>query len=177
MDRSKLDEQLRMSRLGVSLASDEQHKTDFHYDQVYTSKEEYLKQSYAVSVEPLVRNSIEGNSTLVIYGGAQTQKLTPYLFSTGPNTPMGCVALAADDLIHGHDQGVVRFSWFTLDNSEQEVITDILRAASTQSTGGLSKCRAIVELLNRSVFKRCCLFFCFFPNSLTGSNAYVQRRW
>ncbi len=79
---------------------------------------------------------------MVIFAGSQVSKLSPYLFSSTP-AGVGIVTQAADHLIQstfseetGERTGKVTFSWYKLDNTSSEVLTDVLKAASTQAAGG-----------------------------------------
>ena len=74
------------------------------YDRIYSDPHDYTRYAYATNIEPLVRESIAGESTMAVIGGVTTDPLD----SRGevPNTPVGkhydSAAAKTNHFLHSH---------------------------------------------------------------------------
>ncbi len=105
-------------------------------DGIFQNWDDYNSKSYEVSVKPLVKHVVNGNSCIALFGGTGSMEVNKYLL-THENKP-GLIGRAANDLLEalfdnrGEKSGAVTFSWFTLNSSDNDSITDVLRTASAQ---------------------------------------------
>jgi len=128
---------------------DSQQRHAYQFDNLYLNHHEYMKSSYRHTVAPLVQQTIEGESTMVVFGGLQSLRANEFMLS---NTVMqGVITPAAAYLLNAitssnqvkvtdpHPQttatavGSVTFSWYKIQCSSPEVITDVLKTASTMT--------------------------------------------
>lgn len=83
---------------------------------------------------PLVKQAINGESTMIIFGGVQSMKINHFLLSQ--TVMQGLINQAASQLlgsVNSMDEknGTVNFSWYKIECNQQETIVDVLKAAST----------------------------------------------
>lgn len=106
------------------------------FDGVYNGPKEFLE-SYKASISPLVQAVEHGENSMLIFSGIPFMDPMEYL--TARNGRKGFISMAADQLIkasvHGRQKlASVTFSWFKVECSSSEAITDLLRVASTPAT-------------------------------------------
>ena len=122
---------------------------EFNYDNVFSSQHDFIKSSFSKVVAPLIKQTVEGESTMVVFGGLQSLKMNEFLLS---HTVMqGLISQAAGHLLNSvndgeHKVGSVTFSWFKVDCAGQENLTDVLKTASTSNptAGSSSKSDSLV---------------------------------
>jgi CRISPR/Cas system-associated protein endoribonuclease Cas2 len=111
-------------------------KLEFHYDYVFSNQHEFAKSAYNCNLQPLVRDALRGESNMIIFGGVQSMNMNRFLLSQ--TVMQGLISQAAGQLLNAvnlteEKMGSVTFSWYKLDCGSPEIITDVLKAASTQS--------------------------------------------
>lgn len=116
-------------------------KLEFHYDYTYANQHEFAKSAYTFNLAPLVRDALRGESNMILFGGVQSLNIHRFLLSQ--TVMQGLISQAAGQLLnavnHSEEKmGSVTFSWYKLDCGTPEVITDVLKAASTITAGGNS---------------------------------------
>lgn len=117
-------------------SSHQQHV--FEFDQVYTDEQKFNLQTYNSFVFPQVQQAINGESSMVVFGGSQSFRLNQFLLS---QTSMeGLITQAASQLLHSvnsddQKKGSVTFSWFRVGGMAPEIITDVLRTVSQSQSG------------------------------------------
>lgn len=114
-------------------------KLEFHYDFVYANQHEFAKSAYTYNLAPLVRDALRGENNMIIFGGVQSLNMHRFLLSQ--TVMQGLISQAAGQLLNAvnvseEKMGSVTFSWYKLDCGSPEVITDVLKAASTITSGG-----------------------------------------
>jgi len=134
---------------------DSQQRHAYQFDNLYLNHHEYMKSSYRHTVAPLVQQTIEGESTMVVFGGLQSLRANELMLSNtvmqGIITPAAAYLLNAITSSSSSNQvkattgphqtatttaaavGSVTFSWYKIQCSSPEVITDVLKTASTMT--------------------------------------------
>jgi hypothetical protein len=139
-----------LSRLGVTLYSSPPssssgggEKKEYLYDTSISTRAKFQEAAYPSLISPLAHGAIQGESTMAILGGANVGRMLPYLCSSQQNA-VGLIVQAAEELLQStyseEDMttrtGKVTFAWYKLDNSQNEVITDVLKSASSHANNG-----------------------------------------
>jgi hypothetical protein len=133
-NQHELDNSIHLIENKVQVAEHGRPRTEFSYSNVFSNQHEFIKSSYGKIVAPLVKQTAEGDSTMIVFGGLQSLKLNEFLLS---HTVMqGLISQAAGQLLNSvnegdHKIGSVTFSWFKIECGSPEVITDVLKTAST----------------------------------------------
>jgi hypothetical protein len=129
---------------------------DFTYDNLFSNQHDFIKSSFNKVVSPLLKQTEQGESTMVIFGGLQSLKLNEFLLS---HTVMqGLISQTASHLLNSvnegdHKIGSVTFSWFKIDCGSPEILTDVLKTASTNANAGGSGKAATDSLVLRELGK------------------------
>lgn len=103
---------------------------------IYQNLHDYNLKAYDINVKPLVKHVVNGSSCIALVGGTGSMDVNKYLLNH--DNKSGLIGHAADELLQalidnrGEKTGAVTFSWYTLDSSNNDSITDVLRAASAQ---------------------------------------------
>jgi hypothetical protein len=103
---------------------------------VLNGPKEFLD-SYKANISPLVQQVERGENAMLIFNGVPFMDPVEYL--TTRNGRNGFISMAADQLLKTavsgrHKSASVTFSWYKVECSSSEAITDLLRAASTPNT-------------------------------------------
>lgn len=141
-DHSELDASIQASDNRIQIVDQgKAPRVEFAYDSIFNNQHEFIKSSFSKVVAPMIKQTINGESTMVIFGGLQSLKMNEFLLS---HTVMqGLISQAAGHLLNSVNDGdqkvgSVTFSWFKVDCASQEVLTDVLKTAST-STAATNK--------------------------------------
>ncbi|KAJ1422553.1 hypothetical protein B484DRAFT_420893 [Ochromonadaceae sp. CCMP2298] len=122
----------------IQFVDKENTPLEFSYDTVFNDQHDFIKSSFTKCIYPLIQPTIRGESTMVLFGGLQSLKMDEFLLS---HTVMqGLISQAAGYLLNsvnvGDDKvGSVTFSWFKIDCGSPEVLTDVLKTASSSHGG------------------------------------------
>jgi hypothetical protein len=112
------------------------HPTEFSFNKIFDGSQEFSLSCYNTVISPLVNQTLRGESSMAIFGGPPSLTFSNYLTSqTGMH---GLISQAATQLLaylnrDGNRLGRVTFSWYQLDVSSFESVTDILKSASSSS--------------------------------------------
>ena len=123
------------------------YECEFNY--VNTNQQEFDNNLYNNSIAPLLNYTMKGDCTLAVFGGASQIDLASYFLSS--STSKGIINRAATALLkslkesssYNEDRqsgkaGSVTFSWYTIDCSNGDAISDVLRLASNPSNSSSS---------------------------------------
>ena len=113
------------------------HQETFAFHKVFGGLDEFASTAYASQIYPLVQKTIDGEATVAVICGPASLDVRSHVLSPESGASRGLLSAAAGDLIvaaqrsnNGHATGSVTFSWFKIDTSSAEGITDILKNAS-----------------------------------------------
>lgn len=135
-----MDTGVRFDEKTVQMFDNASRAEEFNYTKVYADQYDFAKTSYNTSIAPLVKRTIGGDSTAVLFGGIQALKINHFLLSQ--TVMQGLLHQAAGQLLHSVNSGdkkngSVTFSWYKIDCTPSESIVDVLKAASsTQNLTG-----------------------------------------
>jgi hypothetical protein len=114
---------------------------EYPFTKVNKGRKDFDTNIYRNSLQPIVKEAIQGNSVMAVFGGPQAMDINDYMLSAQDASMTGLISQAATQLLSAVNTsdnqkfGTVTFSWFTLDTSNGEAITDILRTASAAPIG------------------------------------------
>ena len=156
-NQNEVDNSMQVFDNTVQVADNGRARTEFTYNSIFNNQHEFIKSAYGRIVSPLISKTANGDSTMVVFGGLQSLKLNEFLLS---HTVMqGLISQAAGQLLNSvneadHKIGSVTFSWYKIDCGSPEVITDVLKTASTSQGGaGGGKAAADGSLVLRELGK------------------------
>jgi hypothetical protein len=173
-----LDENLRIKGNSVQFNDlTTNQKITFNYNKVFADQQDFAKASFNTSISPLVKQTIEGDSTMVLFAGVHNQhqrSCSETSLSTATQTShhslsthsiiQSLVSQSAGQLINSvistdgqhRKLGSVTFSWYTVECSTGEggeTISDILKTASTMGTGSAASANSESSLMLRELGK------------------------
>lgn len=114
---------------------------EYPFTKVNKGRKDFDMNIYNNSLQSIVKEAIQGNSVMTVFGGPQSMNINNYMLSTQDASMTGLICQAATQLLSSVNTsdnqkvGTVTFSWFTLDTNNGEAITDILRTASAAPIG------------------------------------------
>ena len=135
------------------------HTDTFHFNSmVFMDKDDFSLTAYSTMISPLVKKTCVGHNTIVVIGGPASLNTEDYLLSAIQTR--GMLNQAASQLLNsiplpavgnkGKSEGSVTLSWYKIGCDADESIMDILKQASSNSTGGSAAGGASIDKPNES---------------------------